>query len=256
MRFGKIIPYTLVIGILFGACKAKKAVAEGEVDTSLSTKRIIQSHYENALDFTTLSGKVKIDYREGDKNQGVTVSLRMKKDEAIWVSAPLGLFKAFITPERVSFYNKLEGEYFDGDFSFLSDLLGYTMDFDKVQNLLIGNTVLDLRQEKYISYYEKEGYGLKPKAEQELFKILFSLEPRHFRVGEQHISQPEKDRFLKMVYGYQNLDQKVAPSSISIQAVNEGYVRNIDLDFRNIEFGRNLNFPYKIPKGYKTIVAR
>ena len=247
---------TLILVVLFTSCKAKKAVLEGDVDASISTRKIIQNHYASALDFQTMSGKVKIDYQEGESNQGVTVSLRMKKDEAIWVSAPLGIFKAYITPERVSFYNKLEGEYFDGDFAYLTELLGYEMDFGKVQNVLIGNTVLDLRKEKYASTIENQGYFLRPKEQNELFKILFSIEPQNFRVRSQQISQPEKDRFLKLDYGYQNIASRIAPSVVNIEAVSEDGVRTIGLDFRNIEFDRKLNFPYKIPKGFKLLVSK
>ena len=252
------IPVLIIalLGIVLTSCKTKKVVLEGEVDISISTKKIIQNHYSNSLDFETLSGKVKIDYEEGSTNQGITVSLRIKKDEAIWVSAPLGMFKAYITPERVSFYNKLEGEYFDGDFAFLSDLLGYEMDYGKVQNVLIGNTVLDLRSEKYVSLAEGDSYILRPKVQKELFKILFSLEPQHFRTKLQQISQPEKDRFLKLDYAYQNIDTRVAPSRVTIEAVNEDGLRTIDLDFRNIEFDRRLNFPYRIPKGFKELAAK
>lgn len=245
----------IIVGLLT-SCKAKRAIADGEVDNSLPTRKIIQNHYTNALDFDTMSGKVKIDYKEGDTDQGVTVSLRMKKNEVIWVSAPLGLFKALVTPERVSFYNKLEGEYFDGDFAYLTELLGYEMNFEKVQNVFIGNTVLDLRDQKYTSLKEKDGYMLKPKQENILFKILFSLEPRHFRVKTQQISQPEKDRFLRMEYEYQKLTAKIAPSSVKIEAVSEDGVRNIGLDFKNIEFDRKLNFPYKIPKGFKALASK
>ncbi len=251
-----VLRFALLLAVLLTSCKAKKAVVAGEVDASLGTKKIIQNHYASTLDFDTMSGKVKIDYQSAETDQGVTVSLRMEKDKAIWVSAPLGIFKAYITPERVSFYNKLEGEYFDGDFAFISNLLGYEMDFIKVQNVLIGNTVLDLRNDKYASFIENEGYILKPKQERELFKILFSLEPQNFRVKSQQISQPEKDRFLKLDYGYQNIASKVAPSHVNIKAINEDDVRIIDLDFRNIEFDRKLNFPYRIPKGYKAMVSK
>jgi len=251
-----IPPFILLFVVLLTSCKAKRAVLAGEVNASMATRKIIQNHYVNALDFDTMSGKVKIDYTAGDTHQGVTVSLRMQKDKAIWISAPLGLFKAYITPDRVSFYNKLEGEYFDGDFAYISDLLGYSMDFEKVQNVLVGNTVLDLRKEKYESFVENEGYILTPRQEGNLFKILFFLEPQNFRVKTQQISQPKKERFLKLVYGYQNIASKIAPSHVNIKAVNEDDVRNIDLDFRNIEFDRKLSFPYKIPKGFKALVSK
>ena len=254
--FPKIVLCACFLAVLFTGCKAKKDIASGEVNTTLGTKRIIQNHYSNAMDFTTMSGKVKIDYASASAEQGVTVSLRMEKDKAIWVSAPLGLFKALVTPERVSFYNKLEGEYFDGDFDFISNLLGYEMDFQKVQNVLIGNTVLDLRQEKYTSSIEDQGYVLKPKKETDLFKILFSLEPKNFRVKTQQVSQPEKERFLKLDYGYQNVASKVAPSIVKVQASDKDETTLIDLDFRNISFDEKLNFPYKIPKGFKAIAAK
>ena len=106
------------------SCKATKDISSGEIDGSLSTKRIIENHYKNGLNFDTMNGRIKIDYSDGSNSQGVTVSFRMKKDEIIWISAPLGMVKAHITPEKVSFYNKLEGEYFEGDYGYLSQFLG------------------------------------------------------------------------------------------------------------------------------------
>ncbi|MEX0314682.1 MAG: DUF4292 domain-containing protein, partial [Allomuricauda sp.] len=141
--------FLLLVLLIFGACKSTKSITGGEIDSRLSAKRIIENHYSNQTDFKTLSGRVKIDYSNGKSEQGVNVSLRMEKDKVIWISAPLGVVKAHITPKRVSFYNKLQNEYFDGDFSYLSELLGTELDFDKVQSLLLGDAILDLRDEKY-----------------------------------------------------------------------------------------------------------
>ena len=62
--------------------------------------------------------------------------MRMEKDQKILImSTPISVVKALITPEKVSFYNKLDNTYFEGDFKYLSDLLGTDLDFEKVQNL-------------------------------------------------------------------------------------------------------------------------
>ena len=243
----------LVVFALVVSCKSTKTIAAGEVDASLSTKRIISNHYQNELEFETLSGKLKIDYDDGENSQTVSVSLRMKKDETIWISAPFGVVKAIVTPDRVSFYNKLQNEYFDGDFSYLSNLLGTELDFEKVQNLLIGNAVLDLRKEKYNSTIVDGNYGLTPKKLNDLFTIPFSLEPRNFKVATQELSQPFEKRFLKMKYQYQDLEAKVLPATIAIEAVNKVDTTTIGLEYRGMEFGKQLNFPYKIPKGFKKI---
>ena len=249
--------FSLVFLVVFlASCKSTKTIAKGEIEGSLTTKKIIENHYLNELDFTTLSGRLKINYDDGENSQSLSVSLRMKKDEAIWISgpSPLSIVKAIITPERVSFYNKLENEYFDGDFSYLSKLLGTELDFNKVQNLLLGNAILDLREEKYASTIVDGNYELAPKKENDLFAILFSLEPKNFKIATQKLSQSSEDRFLTMEYQYQILDAKVLPATIQIEALNKKDKTHINLEYKGMEFGRRLNFPYKIPKGFKEIV--
>lgn len=242
--------------LTLGACKSTRTVTGGEVDSKLSVKNIINNHYTNQPKFKTLSGRVKIDYSDGEESQGVNVSLRMEKDKVIWMSAPLGMVKAHITPKQVSFYNKLQNEYFEGDFSYLSQLLGTELDFDKVQNLLLGNAVLDLRKEKFTSNVYEGNYQLKPKNAQELFKILFQLEPKHFKIAAQEISQPEKSRQLKAKYTYQDISGNVLPDEIKIVAEEEGDFTTIDLSFRNLELNKPISFPYKIPKGYDKITLK
>src|SRR5690606_18588054 len=114
----------LVLTLLFGACRGTRTVVGGEVDPGLSARQLIGKHYANQGDFKTLSGRIKIDYTQGEDSQGFNVSLRMERDKVIWLSGPLGVVKALIRPDRVSFYNKLQNEYFEGDFSYLSQLLG------------------------------------------------------------------------------------------------------------------------------------
>lgn len=242
--------------LTLGACKSTRTVTGGEVDSKMSVKNIINNHYTNQPKFKTLSGRVKIDYSDGEESQGVNVSLRMEKDKVIWMSAPLGMVKAHITPKQVSFYNKLQNEYFEGDFSYLSQLLGTELDFDKVQNLLLGNAVLDLRKEKFTSDVYEGNYQLKPKNAQELFKILFQLEPKHFKIATQEISQPEKARQLKAKYTYQDISGNVLPDEIKIVAEEEGDFTTIDLSFRNLELNKPISFPYKIPKGYDKITLK
>jgi len=244
-----------ILLVVFASCKSTKIITSGEVDANLSSKAVIKSHYANALAFKTISGKMKIDYEDKNASQGFSVSLRMEKDKAIWISATLGVVKAYITPNRVSFYNRLDNTYFDGDFSYLSKLLGTELDFEKVQNLLLGEALLDLRKDKYDVSIASENYELKPKKALDLFKILFQIEPKHYKIGTQQISQPEKGRLLDITYkNYQEIDQKIIPNEINISAIMDGNESIIAIEYKNIEFNRSLKFPYDIPKGFKEII--
>lgn len=248
----KIVFSLITLFIL--SCKSTKVVTGGAINENLNAKSIIKSHYDNQLDFKTISGKMDIDYKDKNASQGFNVSLRMEKDKAIWISAPLGVVKAYITPNRVSFYNRLDNSYFDGDFSYLSKLLGTELDFDKVQNLLLGQAILDLRKDKYDTTIANENYELKPKKALDLFKILFQIEPKNFKMGTQQIAQPEKGRLLDITYkNYQEIDKKIIPNEIDISATMDNNQSLIGIAYKNIEFNRSLKFPYDIPKGFKEI---
>ncbi len=237
------------------SCKSTKVLSGGEVNENLSAKTIIRTHYQNEIDFKTLRAKMKIDYSNGDESQRVSVSIRMEKNKAIWISAPLGIVKAYITPNRVSFYNKLENKYFDGDFTYLSNLLGTELDFQKVQNLLLGQALLDLTADKYDLEVADKNYQLKPRKAAALFKILFQIEPKNFKIATQQLSQPLKKRLLEIDYrDYQKISQYVLPNLIFITAIDKKVRNTIAIEYRNIEFNNPINFPYKIPKGYTEIV--
>ncbi|MDX1769146.1 MAG: DUF4292 domain-containing protein, partial [Arenibacter troitsensis] len=165
------------------------------------------------------------------------------------------IVKAYITPDRVSFYNKLDNEYFDGNFSYLSQLLGTDLNFQKVQNLLLGEPLFDLRDEKYTVEIANDNYQLKPKKAGDLFKTLFQIEPLNYKMAAQQLSQPWEKRLLEINYkNYQKVNKWILPGEIEILAVDGDNTNNITVEFRNMEFNRALNFPYNIPNGFKEIV--
>ena len=244
----------MIIVAVIASCKSTKVVSGGSVDEKLSAKSVIKAHYQNEARFKTLSGRVKISYSDGESSQNVSVSLRMERDKAIWMSAPLGIVKAYITPERVSFYNKLENEYFDGDFSYLSELLGTEVDFSILQNLLTGQAIVDLRQEKYGIDISEASYRLTPKVAGNLYKTLFRIEPKNYKMALQQLSQPSEKKKLEVFYeNYQDLENEILPNEIKIRAISKDTENNIALEFRNIELNETINFPYSIPKGFKEI---
>ncbi|WP_077400858.1 DUF4292 domain-containing protein [Cellulophaga omnivescoria] len=248
----------LIIAVFFVSCKSKKVIASNTSTLKkLNTKTVVKNHYANALDFKTLRGRLKIDYTDGTDAQGYTVSFRMEKDKAIWISATLGVVKAYITPTRVSFYNRLQNEYFDGDFTYLSNLLGTELDYNKLQNLLLGQALFDLRKEKYTTVELNNQYQLAPKKVNELFKTLLQIEPNNYKIAGMQLAQPDKNRLLDVQYkNYQLVDKKLVPNIIDIYVTDKNKTDSIALTFKNIELNKKFGFPYKIPNGFKEIVLK
>ncbi len=246
----------LLLFLIIG-CKSSKNIAAEDLLIDMPVKTIIARHYKNKLDFNTISGKIKIDYSEGSSTQSVGVSFRMKKDQAIWISAPLGVIKAYITPERVSFYNKLQNEYFDGDYSYFNEILGFDIDFYKIQNLLTGEALFDLRDLKFNAQANGKYYELTPKKSSEILKSLFFVEPENYKLARQQLSQPVEKRLLDIHYkNYLKHGNRVLPHQVGIMAIESMQRTFIEITYKNIEFDRELNFPYRIPRGYDEILVK
>lgn len=247
-------PFIFLISlVLVLSCKATKSLATGEVNPKLSAKKTIQNHYSNQAKFNTLRGSFKIEYDDGDISQNVRVSFRMKKDEVIWLSAPFNVIKAKITPTKVEFFNKLDNEYFEGEFEYLSGLLGTEIDFDKLQNVMLGNAILDLREDKYNQTIEGNTYVLQPKNFNDIYKIKFLLEPVNFKIASQVVSQPLKEGMFNANYQYQTVSNKIVPENVKIDAISGKKNIKVAVEYKNLEFNQELNFPYKVPSGFKKI---
>lgn len=247
--------YSILLMAFLSSCKTAKVITDKTFDENLSAKTVIRNHYKNRVDFRTLTGKLRIEFSDGETTQSLGVSIRMEKDKAIWLSAPLGVVKAMITPGRVSFYNKLENNYFDGSFEYLSNLLGTDLDYQKVQNLLLGEALFDLRDERYEISVNTTSYELKPVRPIELFKTFFTVNPGNFKLASQQVSQPLQKRLLEIRYkDYQEKNNKIVPNNVGILAIDNNQRNVIDIEYRNIEFNTRVSFPYKIPSGYEKIV--
>ena len=239
------------------SCGSARVLADGDVDDSLSIKSVIRKHEAGDVNFNTLSGRLGVDYSDGEEAQKVTLSLRMKRDEVIWLSAPLGVIKVLITPQRVSFYNKLNNEYFDGDFSYLNRLLGSEIDFGKLQNLLLGQSVVSLQGRKYDLQYTADSYELKPKPSIDLYKLFLKIEPKYFRLASQQLAEPTQKRLMEVRYtSYQEIQGELLPDRVQIAAINQQDRITIGITYKQVELNRELRFPYKIPKGFNPVALK
>jgi hypothetical protein len=183
--------------------------------------------------------------------------MRLEKDKYIWISATklnIPVAKLLITPTSVQYYEKLDKTYFEGDFSLLSKWLGTELDFDKVQNLLLGQAVLNLKKGKYDVQIIDNSYELKPKQDNNLYGILFFMNPENYKLDKQEIRNPKKEQLLSISYpNYSEIEGKQFPKNIDIEVIDHKNLTSINMEYKSVEFNKELTFPFSIPSGYKKI---
>ncbi len=250
----------LFIAICLISCRSTKPVLkQSHAKDEISSERIIESHYANKTDFKTIYIKSSVRYEDDKQSQNVSAEIRIKKNEIISISIRflgITMAKALITPNKVQYYEKIGGKFFEGNYQSLSQFLGTDLDFAKVQNLFIGQALDDLTKEKYINSIEDKLYKLENNENSKTRKTFY-FDSESFHVTKQLISQSEQSRSLQIVYPeYKQYLEMNLPTNILIDALMEKGRTNIKIDYNSATFNEELNFPYSVPDGYEQIFIK
>ena len=248
----KLLVFALAIITLI-SCKTAKTKNSQGLSKSNSISEIIDQHHSKAFNFSTLQSKLRVTYDDGQKSVTPSASLRIEKDKQIWLSVKffgITMAKAYITPERVSFYEKLNKNFYDGDFKALSNFLGTTVNFNKVQNLLLGQSILELKNQKYNTNKSIENQVLiTPEKQDPLYEILLGLYNSTYKVSQLQIVQESES--IKVTYPeYQKVSEQDFPKNIKISTKSDKENKQINIDYKSVTIDSELTFPYKIPDGY------
>jgi Flp pilus assembly secretin CpaC len=250
----------VLLSVFVISCKSK-AVAVQNTDKTIEApkedKKAIAKHYDNKLDFKTLNIRASAKYEDEKQSQNVTADIKIEKDKQILVSVRflgITMAKALITQTTVSYYEKIKGTYYEGDFTSLSKWLGTELDYSKVQNLLVGEALDDLRKGKYTQTIVENLFKLEDEKETKI-KKTFYLDAEKYLVQKEEISQPAENRMLAIKYSdSKTFDQGILPTKIEINAVQPKGKTDINLEYNNITFNEELSFPYSVPSGYKKVI--
>jgi outer membrane biogenesis lipoprotein LolB len=254
IRVGKTV-FAIVAIVLLASCKSKAVLAEAKAKEVLPADSIIKNHYKNKKDFTTLYVKASAHYEDEDNTQNVNAEIKIKKDEKILISIRvlgITMAKALITPTEVKYYEKIGGKYFEGDYRSLSRWLGSDLDFQKVQNLLIGQALDDLNKGNYKASIDNKMYRLE-NSDSNIMRAFY-FEAGKFLIKQEQIIQSRQNRMLKVNYpNYSEYPQAALPSGINIEASQPKGKIKINIDYNSATFNEEMSFPYSVPEGYERI---
>ena len=236
-------------------CKSKQTVATANASANKEVSQIIKGHYANQYDFKTLNIRANAKYDDAKQSHSLNADIRIKKDEIIWINIKffgIPMAKALITPKKVSYYEKINGTYFEGDFSMLSNWLGTDLNFQKVQNLFLGRAIDDLTKDKWIAEITEKLFRLSKPTNSDISKDFY-FEAANYLLKKETISQESKNRMLVIEYpSHQEVNKMFLPNKININAVQKDNV-SIAIEYKNTTFNENLSYSYSIPNDYKAI---
>ena len=226
----------------------------GKADSAAFIKEAYKKILGNHITFTTFSGKVDLDYKDGDgKNINANGHIRMYSDSVIWLllTGPLGIegIRAYITKDSVKLLYKQDKIYTARSISFLQEITALPLDLRTLQNLLLGNPVF---LDSNITSYTKTGNNIMLKSYGSFFSNLLTIGDTDKRLLNSQLEDTDTvtRRSCYLTYAdYETSNQVLFSTKRNIN-VTEKKKLSIKLDFKQYEFNETLSFPFSVPKNY------
>jgi hypothetical protein len=253
-RFCILLAIVAIVG-----CKAKKTVVKPRVDSvaikpennTMTGK--LASIKANQVNFATFSGKAKTKLDFNGNSNDVTLNIRIKKSNKIWVSvtaiAGIEVARALITPDSIQVINRLQGMYLNKPFSYLNAYAGKQVNYNTLEALLTGNAVPVFLDNMNGTFNNENGTTTLSGNIQELVYKLFLR--ADLKVSETDLSNASAAQSLKVTNNdYMQIDSYLMPTQISMNSVVNDKNISINLHYTKIELNKQLEYPFNIPSKY------
>lgn len=219
--------------------------------TALATK--IKSNYPKV---NRMSSRIRVVYDNGKNKQQVIVQLRLESQKNIWMSASMivPIAKLLITPEKVSFYEKFQKNYYEGEIEWINNILDLSLTFADVENLLLGKPFLDVGSGRWKQVSNPQYYILLPQGKPGGIQPTLFFDPATFLLKEQRMAIPGSGKNISIRYlNHTRIEGETLPQNVEITLLENEQTRQVVLEFSRTDFPLSLTFPFEIPEGYKRL---
>jgi len=260
--------------IIIDAKKIEIAPEQLPKDDSKTAIQLTKLIKQNEFSFKTLSAKIEADLNINEEKNSFVATVRIKKDSAIWasISPALGIeaARAVITRDSVVLIDRINHRYITGNYSYLNKLLNTELDYDMIEDLLVGNA---------IDYYDDERLTVSKDLQNKQF-ILSSIKKRKLKrvmkdaiipnepieslwiIPETYkVSKIYLDDFANKRSFMVNFDSHNHIDSVQLMPTKANYEikaqKNIflDLNYNKITINEPLELPFRIPDKYAPMKA-
>lgn len=256
----KKLSINILLGLIFIStfgCKAKKAIVETPVTPSVSIPaysgaEVIKNINAKQPSYNTLAIKAKADLNINNNSNDVSMSIRIKNNEAIWVSvtalAGIEVARALITPDSIKVLNRMQNEYTKKPFSYIHQFTNKQVDFKTVQALFTANVFPGtLTNNPKIDLNNGQTQLIGNIAEL-TYRLLFNA---NYNLVLNDLSDQGKGQNLVVNYDdFMVVNGKEFPQSVSIKSAADTKNISISLKYNQITVDGAVELPFNVSKKF------
>lgn len=249
------------LGLVFLlSCVSKKPViipGGGETRLSGGAKAALLDRVDRQQkSYTTISGRARCNLTVNDKDRyDVTANVRIVRDEAIWISvtAIMGveIARVSITPDSVLIINRLQSAYLKRPFAYLRNFIGDGLDFSGLQQLLVGDAVEQLTENRVEVWHNASGFRLERQVNG--WQYMAQLDTG-YRNSYTSIAEITRDRKLEVFYSeHQRTAENIFPHKVDVSIITPGLTLRSEMRYNKVAYDENLELPFTIPSRFSEI---
>lgn len=243
------------------SCKSKQKLVqppttktdgvELDAKTSANFKKIVAQQ----TDFKTLSTKAATELTIKGKSFDVTMNIRIKKDEGIWVSvtyfAGIEVARALITPDSVKVMDKINNEYIKKPFSFVQKYSNEKIDYATLEAILTGNCIPFTLNNKRELSAEKEGLVINGIINQIIYHVNFNtdLKPTFTSLK----TNDDLKNLTVNVGSFESISGALIPKILNIESVAGPQSIKLNMDYNKTVLNEPVDFPFNVSKRFSVI---
>lgn len=257
---GIILLATSVL-LTLSACGTRKIAADMGQTSDLKTNEIVKQviNQQSKFDHLTINSKIKADL--DDVQTSLNGKIYVHNGNKIWVNiSKFGVngARALITPNGFQAFERIGKTYIDGDFSYFNRLLKVDfIDYQKLQNLMLGKVFVDLKAQDFASEIIDNQYVLTYKENNQILQKpqagkyvqTYKFNP-NFQLVEAILIEPKSKRELNITYSnWVQVKSEQFPQNVKV-IVKDKKQQQVELEYNNFTF-EQIETPFEIPSGYK-----
>jgi hypothetical protein len=275
MKMSRFFQGTIILLVMIsisGCFHQRKIIQDTEKPIrGKGTIFITKNLEKNQTEFEWFSAKISTQFETSAESNNFKTNVRIRKDSAIWAQITFSnilIAQSIITPDSVKVILKREKKYFIKDLDYLSNKFGFDMNYQLIQDLLIGNVVGYDKKERYKTTDDSLYYRLATHKDKRMTKLIeknpkridktvfinYWLYPSNFKQAKLIIEDVADTNRLEVENFNYTIDSLFAhPEVIILKGYSARDSIKLTMNFSKVSWNEKQTFPFNIGENFERI---
>ena len=194
--------YLFLLFIVFQACKSIAILPTNSPIKNVNIEALASKIRSNYPKVNNVRSRIKATYNNGKRKQQIIVQFRMESKKKLWLSATMiiPIAKLLVTPNKVSFYEKFQKTYFEGNYDLINTPFNTNFVYSDLENIFLGKPFLSPDQGRWKQISNPKYYILIPQGKRSGIKPTLFFDPVSFLLKEQRFFVPGTNYNITIKY--------------------------------------------------------